>query len=88
MDLSQCHWNGLKNDRLKKTRGVSFEEIVGAKLIGIENHPSKMLQERMLFEWKGYIWVVPFVRQEKGLFLKTLYASRKHTKQYLGGKNQ
>ena len=85
MDLSQCEWNALKNGRLKRVRGVSFEEILNAKLVDIESRPSKGLQKRMLFEWKGYIWVVPFVKQGEKIFLKTIYASRKHTKQYLGG---
>lgn len=85
MDLSQCEWDDLKNKRLKKARGVSFEEILTARLVDVERHPSKALQERMLFEWKGYIWVVPFVWREKGIFLKTIFASRKHTRRYLGG---
>lgn len=75
----------IKNERVKKTRGVSFEEILKAKLIGIESHPSKAMQERMIFEWKGYVWVVPFVRSERKIFLKTVYPSRKHTKQYRKG---
>jgi len=36
----------------------------------------------MLFEYKGYIWVVPFVKANGEIFLKTLYPSRKYTKIY------
>ena len=86
MDPSEFKWNALKNERLKKTRGVSFEEIVLAQFVDIEKHPSNEFQERMFFEWKGYIWVVPFVREGGAIFLKTVYPSRKHTKKYKGSK--
>ena len=36
----------------------------------------------MLFEYKGYIWVVPFVKSSEEMFLKTLYPSRKYTTIY------
>ena len=75
-------WNPLKSERLKKTRGVSFDEITKSKLIDIMKHPKNKLQSMMLFEYKGYIWVVPFVQGEKEIFLKTLYPSRKYTKIY------
>lgn len=75
-------WDSLKNERLKKIRGVSFEEILNAKFITIESHPTKASQENMIFEWKGYIWVVPFVKSGLSFFLKTIYPSRKHTKRY------
>ncbi|PJC46521.1 MAG: hypothetical protein CO036_02400 [Candidatus Omnitrophica bacterium CG_4_9_14_0_2_um_filter_43_12] len=40
----------------------------------------------MLFKYKGYIWVVPYVEEKDYIFLKTLYPSRKFTKFYRGGK--
>jgi len=43
-------------------------------------------QQIMLFGYKRYIGVVPFVRKEDGIFLKTLYPSRKYTRLYRGGK--
>lgn len=78
-------WNTLKNERLKRARGISFEEILQAKPIGIKSHPSRELQEEMLFEWRNYVWVVPFVRAGDGIFLKTIYPSRKYTKKYRRG---
>ena len=80
-------WNLLKSERLKKTRGISFEEIIRARLIAVKKHPKKEYQEVMLFEYKGHIWVVPFVRSENEIFLKTLYPSRKYTKIYREGKD-
>ncbi len=80
-------WNILKSERLKKARGVSFEEIIRAKLIAVKRHPKKEYQEIMLFEYKGYIWIVPFVKNKDELFLKTLYPSRKYTKIYRRGED-
>jgi predicted DNA binding CopG/RHH family protein len=34
-------WNSFKSERLKKTRGVSFEEISKARLVDIKDHPSR-----------------------------------------------
>lgn len=75
-------WNILKSERLKKERGVSFEEIIRGKLIAVKKHPKKEYQDIMLFEYKSYIRVVPFVKNKDELFLKTLYPSRKYTKIY------
>lgn len=80
-------WNILKGERLKRTRGVSFEEIIRAKLVAVKRHPKKEYQDIMLFEYRGYIWVVPFVKDENEIFLKTLYPSRKYTKIYKKGNN-
>lgn len=59
--MKGIRWNLLKSERLKKTRGVSFEEIIQSKLIAIKKHPKKTHQDLMLFEHKGYVWVVPYV---------------------------
>jgi len=78
-------WNELKSERLKKVRGVSFEEIIKTRIVGVEDHPSRDHQKVFFFEYKNKIWVVPFVENEKEVFLKTLYPSRKHTKLYQRG---
>ena len=78
-------WNELKNERLRRIRGVSFDEITKAKLLNIEEHPARPDQRIMLFEHKGYVWVVPCVQHGDELFLKTLYPSRKYTKLYRRG---
>ena len=80
--MTEIRWNALKSERLKKTRGVSFEEIVTANFVGIKKHPSKAAQNLLLFEFNNYIWVVPFVRTDEEIFLKTIYPSRKYTKLY------
>ena len=80
--MIELSWSHVKSNRLKRTRGVSFEEIVQAELLEVLKHPKRPDQNIMLFRRKGYIWVVPFVQNEKEIFLKTLYPSRKYTKIY------
>ena len=78
-------WNALKSERLKKVRGVSFEEIVEARIVAIEDHHNRGHQRVIFFEYKNQIWLAPFVENEKEMFLKTLYPSRKYTKIYQRG---
>ena len=80
--MKEIRWDLLKSDRLKRARGASFEEIIQAKLVAVKRHPNRTHQHLMLFEHKGYIWVVPYVESAEGLFLKTLYPSRKYTTLY------
>lgn len=83
--MKDVRWSQLKSERLKKTRGVSFEEIVSAELIAVKSHPKRTDQNVMLFNLKGYIWIVPYVEEKDYIFLKTLYPSRKFTKLYRKG---
>lgn len=83
--MKDIRWSQLKSERLKKTRGVSFEEIVSAKLVSIKTHPKRANQNIMLFKYKGYIWIVPYVEESYYIYLKTLYPSRKFTKLYRKG---
>ena len=80
--MKEIRWNLLKSERLKKTRGVSFEGILQSKLIAIGKHPKRKDQEIMYFLHRKYIWMVPFVKTDKCIFLKTLYPSRQHTRIY------
>ncbi|MFT7638138.1 MAG: hypothetical protein ACI9Y8_001929, partial [Candidatus Omnitrophota bacterium] len=65
------------------TRGVGFEDILKAECIEILNHPKKDHQKILVYEYKDYIWAIPCVIDGEGIFLKTLYPSRKLTKRYL-----
>ncbi|MDD5226316.1 MAG: toxin [Candidatus Omnitrophica bacterium] len=82
----KIRWNQLKSKRLKQTRGVSFEEILKATWVNRRPHPTRKNQELFLFELQGSIWVVPFIQDEQGFFLKTIFRSRKFTKLYHQGK--
>ena len=78
--MKEVRWSPVKSRRLKRTRGVSFEEIIEARLIDVMKHPNRDDQRVMLFLHKNYIWLVPFVERDNTIFLKTLYPSRKFTK--------
>jgi len=80
--MKEFRWSPLKSKRLKRTRGVSFEEIIDAELLDVRDHPSRHGQQILIFDYKGYIWAVPFLIDEEGIFLKTLYPSRKYHKLY------
>ena len=86
--MKEIRWNLFKNEQLKRTRGISFEEIINSKLIAVLKHPSRGNQRIMLFEYKKYIWVAPFIEGKNYYFLKTFFPSRKYTKIYKGEKNE
>jgi len=83
--MEKVRWNPLKSKRLKRTRGVSFEEIIHAELLDIRDHPNRPDQQILIYYYKGYVWAVPFVVNGEGIFLKTLYPSRKYRKLYKKG---
>ena len=83
--MRELRWSPLKSERLKRTRGVSFEELIRARLVAVKEHPTRAHQRVMLFDHQGYIWVVPCVTQGDEIFLQTLYPSRKYTKLYRRG---
>ena len=86
-------WNELKNDILKKERGVSFEMIVDAilndKLIDVVKHPNTEKygnQKIYVIDLYGYCYLVPFIETSDGnIFLKTVFPSRKAVKKHRGG---
>ena len=83
-------WNEEKNQLLKETRNITFEEIVLAvangQLLDIVEHPVKSKypdQKLIIVEVLNYAYVVPFIETDETYFLKTIYPSRKATKSYL-----
>jgi uncharacterized DUF497 family protein len=84
-------WSNEKNDWLKATRGVSFEQIVilfeRDEVIDIVKHPNqKSYPEQMIavVRIEDYVCLVPFVRHGDEIFLKTIIPSRKATAKYEG----
>ena len=81
------NWNKEKNEKLKSERNISFEEIVfqiqQGKLIDERVHKEKSNQKIYLVELNNYIYIIPFVESENEIFLKTIFPSRKMTKDYL-----
>ncbi len=88
-------WNKEKNIILKKTRDISFEQVVmhieQGDLLDIIKHPNseKYSHQKILVVLiKNYVYAVPFVEEDdKTMFLKTIIPNRKLTKKYLGAKS-
>jgi len=83
-------WDNEKNELLKKNRGVCFEEVVllmerGEVLDTIE-HPNQERypgQKIAVVMIDAYAYLVPYVEQNGGIFLKTIIPSRKATNKYV-----
>ncbi|MGI4851548.1 MAG: hypothetical protein ACRYGR_06365 [Janthinobacterium lividum] len=79
-----------KNRQLIKERGVSFEDVIAAldqgQLIDIIDHPNidqYAHQKIYVIDINNYIYLIPFVYKNfEEVFLKTIFPSRKLTKQY------
>jgi uncharacterized DUF497 family protein len=87
------NWDNEKNERLKKARGVSFEQIVVAieadDMIDVLEHPNPdgyPDQIVVLVRLNDYIYAVPAIVKKDEFFLETIYPSRKYTDLYLRGK--
>ncbi len=78
-------WDPLKNEWLKRARGMSFEEIIHAAYVTVIEHPRRPHQKYLLFEINGYIWAVPYVTNGEETFLKTAFPSRVYTKKRIRG---
>jgi uncharacterized DUF497 family protein len=83
-------WEEAKNERLKAERGIGFEEIVfhieRGDLLDILEHPNRERysgQRIFVVRRADYVFLVPFVEDDKAVFLKTIIPSRKATKHYL-----
>lgn len=83
-------WNEQKNDKLKQERDIGFEDIVTAinekRVLDIIPHPNlKKYPNQNIFvvEICNYAYLVPFVEDEKKVYLKTIMPSRKATKLYI-----
>jgi len=87
--MKYATWDPIKNATLREARGICFDDVIAAlhdgRLLGFIKHPGsgRKHQYLMLVNIGGYAYVVPFVEDEEKWFLKTLFPSRKYTKQYL-----
>ncbi|OGG15514.1 hypothetical protein A3D77_06735 [Candidatus Gottesmanbacteria bacterium RIFCSPHIGHO2_02_FULL_39_11] len=88
-------FNEEKNQLLKATRRVSFEDVLEAlkkkNLLADIAHPSQKHPRQQLYvvRIKDYAYAVPYITDTKKqeIFLKTIYPSRILTKIYLKGGN-
>jgi uncharacterized DUF497 family protein len=84
-------WDDAKNEKLKAERGIGFEEIVflieRGDLLDVLEHPNQERygdQRIFVVQRDDYVYLVPFVEDDRLVFLKTIIPSRKATKHYLG----
>ena len=78
-----------KNKSLIKDRGVCFEDVVTTiyedKIIDTIKHPNKDKypdQSIYIVELMGYVYMVPYVKNNDEIYLKTIIPSRKMHKHY------
>lgn len=82
-------WDPEKNEKIKRERGIAFEEIallLGAGVIwavtkhwNTEKYPNQRI---FLIPIDGRIIAIPFVQDKDRYFLKTAFPSKKMTKLY------
>jgi len=89
--MKNFDWDREKNEILKDTRDISFEESV----FHIENdgeldvypHPNQERYPNQLVSVvvvNDYAYLAPYVESKDSIFLKTIIPSRKATKRYIG----
>ena len=89
--MDYYRWNYSKNEDLKARRGIGFERVImhieRGDVLDVVDHPNRERypnQQILLVEIDDYVYLVPFVENEEGRFLKTIIPSRKATRDYLG----
>ncbi len=83
-------WNLEKNAQLILERGISFERVVyhieKNEILDVIKHPNSFKypnQKMFIVNIENYAFLVPFVENEMGIFLKTIIPSRKATRKYI-----
>jgi hypothetical protein len=74
-------WSNEKNKILKKTRNISFDDLINyGEILKIIDNTSvnHSDQEKLVILYNTKLYAIPFVRDKNGdFFLKTAYRSRK-----------
>ena len=83
-------WDDAKNEKLKLERGIGFEEVVfhieRGDLLDVLEHPNQSRyagQRIFVVRRDTYVYLVPFVEDDRVVVLKTIIPSRKATRMYL-----
>lgn len=87
--MKTFHWSSQKNEQLKASRGVSFEDVVLAiesgGLLDVMGHPNPARypnQGVFVVAITSYVSLVPHVDEAECVFLKTIIPSRKAMREY------
>lgn len=82
-------YSNEKNAKLLQERGIGFEDIIAILdtkgYLAVIDHlnPDKYPKQQVYVgEVNGYIYLVPFEKQNNKAILKTIYPSRKMTRLY------
>lgn len=93
--MNCIRWDEDKNERLRRQRGVCFEQIVVLMeqnaLLEIVDNPNQEKypgQKMAIVEIEGYAYLVPYDQHGDEIELKTIIPSRKATHKYLGDSNE
>jgi len=76
-------WDDAKNAKLRKERGIGFEDVVfhierGDLLDILHPNPDRYAGQRIfVVRREDYVYLVPFVEDEHTVFLKTIIPGRK-----------
>ncbi|HCC84758.1 MAG TPA: toxin [Candidatus Pacebacteria bacterium] len=89
----RINFNEEKNQLLKATRGICFEDVIeemsDGNILANLVHYNQRYKHQKVFVVKiaDYVYAVPYVinQSKKEIFLKTVYPSRFLTKKYLKG---
>lgn len=88
----EFRWSAGKDAKLRAEREISFDEIVialqaGQLLATRKHHNADRFahQEIYFVEVRGYVYMVPFIRDKEWVFLKTVIPTRKGVREFLSG---
>lgn len=87
--MKYFNWSAEKNKKLALERDICFEDVLIAIEDGflldvlIHENTKYLGQKIFVANINGYAYLIPFIEDEKKVFLKTIIPSRKATKKYL-----
>ena len=87
--MKTYRWSEEKNEQLKQSRGVSFEDVVLALesggLLDVLAYPNPRRypsQKVLVVAVMEYVYLVPHVEAPDHIFFKTIIPSRRATRDY------
>lgn len=88
--MNVFRWDNEKNELLKDSRGVCFEQVVvlmaREDILETIEHPNQDKypgQKIAIVRIEDYVYLVPYVQKSDEIFLITIIPSRKATNKYL-----
>ena len=93
--MKHINWNTEKSLKLKKLRGICFEDVVyyieKGNVLHDYEHPNQrryLGQRIMMIGVDNYAYLAPYFEDEEEIFLKTIIPSRKATEIYFERKSR